>query len=537
MKKSLFLLLLLPILAFGQYPVFTKADSLRGSLSTVRTCYDVLYYDLEIKVIYEQKRIEGSNTIRFRAKESFNTMQVDLVQSMNISRITFRGETVNYKRIEGAVMITLPVFLVANSTDEIAIFYDGQPQEAANPPWDGGWVWKRDPKGKIWIATACESLGASAWWPCKDHLSDEPDSMKISIIIPKGLMAVSNGDLRRSLALPGNLVRYDWHVTYPINNYNVTVNIANYATINETYTNNSGTHKLDYYVLAQNVEKAKTHFQQVKKMMGCFEHFFGEYPFWRDGYALVETPFWGMEHQSAIAYGNEYKNNPFGFDFIIIHESGHEWFGNSLSMADRSDMWVHEAFTTYSEALYVEYTRNLTKAVAYLRTQRPLIKNSEPIIGPFGVSYEGWKDSDMYFKGTWMLHTLRNVVENDKLWFETIKQFAETYRLKSLTSEEVIRFFNQKLGKDYTWLFNEYLRQAEFPTLEYKIGRQSNKTQVEYRWVAKENSFILPVELKYGSNKDKWEPTTTWQTKTYNTINFNPQFMRDKGLYELKEIF
>ena len=537
MKNSLFFLLFFPIALFAQYPTFSKADSLRGTLSPLRSCYDVLYYDLEVKVTYDQKKIEGSNTIRFRAVESFNKMQIDLVKTLEISRITFRGEPVTFNRIENAVMVNLPSFLVANSTDEISVFYSGQPQEAANPPWDGGWVWKRDPKGKIWVATACEGLGASAWWPCKDHLSDEPDSMKISIIIPKGLTAVSNGNLRRTLQLAGNLTRYDWHVSYPINNYNVTVNIGNYAQINETYTNNSGTHKLDYYVLAQNVEKAKNHFQQVKKMMGCFEHYFGEYPFWRDGYALVEAPFWGMEHQSAIAYGNEYKNNPFGFDFIIIHESGHEWFGNSLSMADRCDMWVHESFTTYAEALYVEYTRNATKSVAYLRTQRPLIKNSEPIIGPSGVSYEGWKDSDMYFKGTWMLHTLRNVVENDKLWFETIKKFAETYRLKSVTTTDAIAFFNQNLGKNYSWLFKEYLYYAEFPVLEYKIIREANKTTVEYRWLASEKEFVLPVELKYGNSKDKWEPSTTWQRKTYNTINFNPQFMRDKGLYEVKEVF
>lgn len=549
MKKIIFILFyltfaicLLPTaksqqpIANYQYPVFTKADSLRGTLSPLRVCYDVSYYHLTVKVFYEEKKIEGSNVIRFRAMQDFNKMQIDLVKTLNISRIIFHEKELAFERIENAVMITFAKTIVANTNDEITVYYDGIPLEASNPPWDGGWVWKKDNEGKTWIGTACEGLGASTWWPCKDHLSDEPDSMQISIIIPKGLMAVSNGNLRQKVDLKDNWERFDWYVSYPINNYNVTVNIGNYKTISETYTNASGAHKLDYYVLAYNVDKAKKHFQQVKKMLKTFEYYFGEYPFWRDGYALVETSFWGMEHQSAIAYGNEYRNNEFGFDFIIIHESGHEWFGNSLSMPDRSDMWIHESFTTYAEALFLEHTHNPSKAIAYLRKQRLLIKNSEPIVGPVGVSYDGWPDADMYYKGTWMLHTLRNAVNDDKLWFQTLKQFTEHFRIQSVTTNEAISFFNQHLGRDYTWLFKEYLYHTEFPVLEYKIMSKANQTEVSYRWVASENNFTLPVSLKYGKTIEKWNSTTEWQTKTYNTNSFSPSFIREQGLYEIKQV-
>ena len=495
---------------FGQS--FSHADSLHGTLTTFRTCFDVKHYDLEVRVEPTLRRIAGSNTIVFKADLNFGAFQIDLHPSMEIAEIVWHGQKLEYRRDEGAVFVIFPRTISEGSTDSIKIVYSGTPVVAINPPWGGGFVWEKA-GGKPWIGVACESEGASLWWPCKDHHSDEPDSMTIAVIVPDDLMAVSNGELKKTEHLIGNLKKYTWKVSYPINLYNVTLNSANYKHIADVYQNASGVHKLDYYILEGNDAKASAHFAQVKTMLACFEKYFGEYPFWRDGYALVETPYWGMEHQGAIAYGNRFENNEFGFDFILIHESAHEWFGNSVSMEDKSDMWIHESFATYAEAIYVEETQGKDKALAYLKQQKAKIENKSVIIAPRGVYYDTWEDADMYFKGTWMLHTLRIMVNDDKRWFATIKTFCETYRIQTINSVTAIRFFNKELGKDYTWLFDEYLRNNEIPVLEYKITKS-----IFWNWKNQSHkglhSWLHPLQVK-GNNQLSLHPLKRKETTSH----------------------
>ncbi len=388
---------------------------------------------------------------------------------------------------------------------------------AKNAPWDGGFVWRKDTttaKNAPWVTVACEGTGASLWWPCKDHLADEPDSMRITCRVPKGLTCVSNGRFVSQQPTPdGRQTEWMWFVHYPINNYNVTLNITDYAHFADTYTARDGQKlALDYYVLPGNLERAKAHFAQVKPMLACYERYFGAYPFGRDGYKLVETPYWGMEHQSAVAYGNQYRDNPYGFDFIIIHESGHEYFGNSLSCADHAEMWLHESFTTYAEALFMECTQGLPRAIEYLNTQRRLIKNQYPMLGPLGVNADQ-QDTDIYYKGTWMLHTLRHAVGDDAKWFAAINALATEKKRSIVSTDEVVDFLGQRTGVDLRPLFDQYLRYPNLPTLEYKVNppNEASERIVTYRWRADANGFALPIQVRAGS--DDWQtirPTRDW---------------------------
>ncbi|MBC7921857.1 MAG: M1 family metallopeptidase, partial [Ferruginibacter sp.] len=386
---------------------------------------------------------------------------------------------------------------------------------AVNPPWDGGFSWKKDSTGKPWVAVSCEGVGASLWWPCKDHPSDEPDSVRIRCQVPSSLTCVANGNLRSKRAMPGGYAQYDWFVSYPINPYNVTLNIADYAHFTDAYAGADGAPlALDYYVLRANEKKARQHFQQVKPMLACYEKYFGPYPFPRDGYALVETPYWGMEHQSAVAYGNHYQNNAFGFDFIIVHESGHEWWGNSVSCRDHAELWIHESFGTYAEALYVEDTQGYDTMLRYLEEKKERIKNQHPILGPLSVNYHRWPDSDMYVKGTWMLHTLRNAIADDSLWFGLLRGLATDFRLQNITTEQVIAYVNRKTGKDYTYFFDQYLRHAQPPTLEYQLWAKGRSVSLRYRWQADVKGFAMPIRVGFGKAypTTTLQPTTAWQT-------------------------
>ncbi|QIP13124.1 M1 family metallopeptidase [Spirosoma aureum] len=520
---------------------FSHADSLRGSLRPERTCYDVTFYDLSLSVDPTTKRIAGTNTIRYRAVRSFRRMQVDLFANMAIKSIQQNGKSLAYTRDGNAIFITTNDTQPAGQIRELTITYSGSPKIALNPPWGGGFVWRTDTttaKSPDWITVACEGTGASLWWPNKDHLSDEPDSMRIRCRVPIGLTCVSNGKLiSQQPTQDGHQTEWTWFVHYPINNYNVTLNITDYAHIADTYTARDGQKlALDYYVLPGNVQKAKIHFEQVKTMLGCFEKYFGKYPFWRDGYKLVETPYWGMEHQSAIAYGNHYYNNPFGFDFIIIHESGHEYFGNSLSCADHAEMWIHEAFTTYAEALFVEYTQGKAEAVDYLNTQRKLIRNKFPMLGPLGVNYDQ-EDTDIYFKGTWMLHTIRNAVGDDTKWFAALKALTTEKRLSIVYTDEIVDFLSKKTEVDLKPLFNQYLRYPNLPTLEYKINaKNTSELTLSYRWVADADGFNLPVVVRVGQGK--WQtirPTSDWKTTTVNTTG-TVAINVDNGLFTTRSV-
>ncbi len=411
--------------------VFTKADTLRGMLTPLRTCYDVTYYHLDIKVDPETESIEGSNTIRFRVAAPFDRMQIDLFENMHIHKATLDGgSSVSFEREYNAVFLQLPMTLQQNSIHDVKVHYSGKPIIAKRPPWEGGFTWSQDKENNPWIAVSCQGTGASLWWPNKEHQSDEPDSMMISIAVPEGLLDVSNGRLRRQTTLPDGWIRYDWFVSYPINNYNVTLNIGKYTHFRDLYVGDD-TLTLDYYVMPYNIKKARAQFEQVKPMMACFEKFFGEYPFRRDGYKLVETPYLGMEHQTAIAYGNDYLQGYRGrassevglnFDFIIVHETAHEWWGNSVTSKDIADMWIHESFAAYAEAVYVEHLYGYDEAQRYINGKKSNVSNTRPIIGVYGVNNEG--SSDMYDKGQLVLNTLRHVIEDDSLWWRIIHGIA-----------------------------------------------------------------------------------------------------------------
>lgn len=494
---------------------FTRQDSLRGTLSPLRSCYDVTHYDLRVQVDPKGQAIEGTNTIRYRATTEFRRMQVDLFANLTITSITQNGRSVRFTREGNAVFLDLPQPEQRGRTGAIQVAYRGKPVVGKNPPWDGGFTWQKDKNGKDWVTVSCEGIGASLWWPCKDHLTDEPDSMRIRLVAPNGLLAVANGNLRGQRQLRNGFTEYDWRVSYPINSYNVTLNVGDYVTLHDTYTAADGdTLALDYYVFRYNRGIAGPHFAQVKPMLRCYERFFGKYPFWRDGYALVETPYWGMEHQGAIAYGNFFKNNPFGFDFIVVHESGHEYFGNSLSAADHAEMWIHEAFTTYMETLYLECWKNYAESVRYLLTQKPKIKNEHPMLGPLGVNYQQ-KDTDVYYKGAWMLHTLRHALANDSLFFRTLKGLATEFKLKVVSTADIVGYFNRATGQNLTPFFNQYLRHTTPPLLEYQTKTLGDGVEVRYRWKVPEAGFAMPVEVTTDGGKtfQRLNPTTEWQTR------------------------
>jgi aminopeptidase N len=525
--------------AFAQQRLYTRADTLRGTLLPERACYDVTHYDLNLKVKPDEKFIAGYNAITFRATQDFSIMQVDLAANMVIDRILYEEYQVRFRREGDAVFINLNKTVPAGTTGTVKIYYQGQPRIAPNPPWDGGFSWEKDKKGRPWIGVSCEGLGASTWWPCKDHPSDEPDSMRIYCEVPEPLMCVANGNLSGVVSAPGGYKGYDWRVSYPINNYNVTLNIANYAHLEDEYTAADGEKlAVDYYILDYNKDKAKKHFEQVKPMLACFEKRFGKYPFWRDGFALVETPYWGMEHQSAVAYGNNYRNNEFDFDFIIIHESAHEYFGNSLSAKDHAELWIHESFTTYAEVLYLEcLTGSTEKTIEYLKKQRMRIRNLDPMVGQFGINYNYWRDSDIYFKGTWMLHSIRHTIANDTLWYNTIYDFAQQFRIQNLSTEQVINFFNKRTGKNLTPIFKQYLFHTQVPQLEYKWEQKGKKTTFSYRWKATESSFNMPVWVHINKEKGwvKIFPTAQWQSLT-DKKNKQPDLQFNTDLMYFKPV-
>jgi aminopeptidase N len=522
----------------------TRADSLRGTLSPLRTCFDVKYYHLDVKVDPENKTVSGSNTIFFEAVEPFNKIQIDLFSNLTINKILYKGQELKYSREYNAVFIDFPKQIERNGKDSITVYYEGKPIVAQRAPWDGGFVWSKDREGNPWVGVACQGIGASIWWPNKDHLSDEPDSMLISVAVPKGLINVSNGRLRRETQIDENWTKFDWFVSYPINNYNVTVNIAKYAHWSDFHVNGD-TLTLDYYVLPANLEKSKKHFEQVKPMMEAFEKYQGKYPFYRDGFKLVETKYLGMEHQTAIAYGNDYKPGYAGsdisrlgltFDFIILHEAGHEWWGNNVSYSDLADMWISESFCTYSESFYVEEKYGAEIAKKYINAKKPGVGNLEAIAGPYGINHEGHRD--MYDKGSLILNTLRYVINNDSLWFDIIKGLQKEFALKSVAKKDIIDYINKRAGKDLNYFFNQYLTTPNLPVLEYKIESKGKRKILSYRWKADVKDFKMPVMVSLES-KDKYEyiyPTTAWNEVSLKLPDLNFKVAEDLFYIKVKNI-
>lgn len=511
-----FLLLLCSSAAWAQQK-FTRYDYLHGKLTPMRTCFDVTYYNISLKVQPERRYISGSNTITFRVVKDFQKMQIDLFSVMKIDSMSFFGKRVAYTRDSNSVFVDLGMKVKKGGTGRLKVYFSGVPVVAKKAPWDGGFVWEKDSAHNDWVGLACEGIGASCWLPCKDHWSDEADSMEMHLVVPAHLTGVSNGRLLGQTDLKNGYRQFDWKVSNTINNYNISVNVGAYEHIHDTYrakfSDIAKPLNLDYYVLAYNKEKAQQHFKQTYKMLEAFENYFGPYPFWEDGYKLVETPYWGMEHQSCIAYGNDFNDNRWGFDFIIVHESGHEWFGNSLSAVDPAEMWIHESFTTYSEALYVEYFMGYEASVKYLKEQRRNIENKEPLIGPYSVYYHGHKDNDIYYKGSWMLHTLRSFIDKDTLWFSMIKDFSLTFKHQNVTTAQLISFFNKRSGKNLTPFFEQYLYRASLPGFDYKIeDRVDGNLTMSYRWLNTVKGFDMPVKVTVTKGSfEMITPTKSWQ--------------------------
>ncbi len=513
---------------------FTQQDSLRGSITPERAWWDLNYYHLDIEVDPGDKFIKGSNTIRYKVLEENQLLQIDLQPPLKITRITQDDQSLTFNSNGNVHVVDLIKPQKIGSFNEVKVYYEGHPKEAVNAPWDGGFSWKKDSQGNPFVATSCQGLGASVWWPNKDHMYDEVDSMAISVSVPKDLMNVSNGRLRE-VEEEGDLKTYHWFVANPINNYGVNVNIADYVHFKETYDGENGSLSLDYYVLKENLEKAKEQFKQVPMMLDAFENWFGPYPFYEDGFKLVEVPYLGMEHQSSVTYGNKYQNGYLGrdlsrsgwglkFDFIIIHESGHEWFANNITYRDIADMWVHEAFTAYSENLYLDYHYGKEASADYVIGTRDLIANDRPIIGSYGVNKEG--SNDMYYKGANMLHTLRQLLEDDSLWKEILRGLNEKFYHQTVTTEQIENYLSEKTQKDLSAFFNQYLRTTQIPVLEFKIKDDS----ITYRYNDVVDNFDMPVRVFVGLKEYWLFPNNKWKTEKLKGIS-KDGLLLDRNFY------
>ena len=488
---------------------FTRRDSLQGGLRIERTSYDVKRYDLNITINPEQKSIKGFNEITFDVISPTQKIQLDLFDNMKVDSIVWNAKKLQYNRDNDAVFIDFPEKLASKSNHKLKFYYSGNPRIARNAPWDGGFVFSKDKAGKDFIAVAVQGTGASLWYPVKDSQTDEPDNgASIKVAVPNGLMNVSNGRFLGSQDLKNGYTRWDWEVKNPINNYTITVNIADYVHIQDKMPDLD----LDYYVLRENEAKAREHFMEVKPMMECFQSKFGRYPFWEDGYKLVETPYLGMEHQSAVAYGNKYKKGYMGFDlsgtgvgmffdYITIHETGHEWFGNSITSMDIADMWIHEGFTTYSETVFIECIKGYDDAMKYINGQAKNVRNDKPIIGQYGVNNEG--SGDMYYKGSLLLNTLRHVIADDEKWWKMILDYSETFKKKIITSDTVIDYFNKASGTNLTPVFRQYLYTNQLPIFIYKIKGD----YLYYSWDNVNEDFNMPIDIGFEDKKIRLKPT------------------------------
>ena len=550
MKHLVLLLCLLAMPLHGQLLTenteFDRGDTLRGTLGPDRTWFNVHYYELHLAVDPENRTIQGYNDVYFEVLESHPTMQLDLFADiMRVDSITMNGKTLDYKREYNAVMINTGS-LKKGSKHKLRFAYHGTPIAAENPPWDGGFVWRKDSNDKHFIGVACEGLGASSWWPNKDHLSDEPDSMMLSVAVPSDLVMVGNGTLR-SKKREGDYMRYNWFVANPINNYNISVNIGDYGHFSDVHKYEDGEElMIDYYVLQENMDTAMGHLPRwTLPMMDCFEQYLGKYPFMEDGMALVETPYLGMEHQSAIAYGNGYQHGYAGmdfsrigldFDYIIIHETGHEWWGNAVSCSDMADLWIHEGFCTYSEALYVECLHGADTAQLYINAKKRGVDNKKPIQGRYGVNEEG--DGDMYAKGSLLMNTIRHTIDNDEAWFKILKQMPIDFKYTPVDAEDVISYINKFSGMKLNNIFEQYLKYPAIPRFEYSTTQKRNCTILKYRWDTDAASFDMPFD--YKDAKGEWQrlqPTSEWQeVKIKKVLPENLELGENRFYVELKEV-
>jgi len=519
---------------------YTRQDSLRGSITPGRDWWDVTHYDINVTPDYISRKIKGKNTISFKWLQPSITneyMQIDLQEPMIIDSIIYKKQSLKFKREGNAWFIKWPDFAHLVN-DNITIYFHGKPREAVTPPWDGGWIWTKDEKGRPWMTVACQGLGASVWYPCKDHQSDEPDNgALLTITVPDTLEAIANGKLVYDHNNENGTTTWKWRIKSPINNYNIIPYIGKYVNWHDEFNGEKGKLDCSYWVLDYNLEKAKQQFgRDVKLMLKCFEEWFGPYPFYEDGFKLVESSHLGMEHQSAIAYGNKYSNGYLGmdlsatgwgktWDYIIVHESGHEWFANNITTNDIADMWVHEGFTTYSEVLFVECQYGKKAASEYCQGLRQNIQNDKPIIGDYGVNKEG--SDDMYPKGANMIHTIRQVINNDEVFKNILRDLNKTFYHKIIDSKDVESYVSKQSGKDLSKIFDQYLRTTKVPILEYKISGSS----LSFRWNNCIKGFNMPLKI-YSAEKEIWiTPTEKWQTQKMSHDFIETTFSIDKNFY------
>lgn len=495
---------------------FTHQDSLRGSITPERAWWDLTYYHLDVEVFPETKFIKGKNTVQYKVLEPNSILQIDLQSPLSISKIVQDGKELSFKSDGNAHFIKLKKKQKKGSIQSLDVYYEGTPKEAPNAPWDGGFSWKKDENDKHFIATSCQGLGASVWWPNKDHMYDEVDSMLISVTNPKELTNVSNGRLRSKKVNDDDTVTSHWFVNNPINNYGVNINIGDYVHFSEDYTGEKGNLTLDFYVLKDHLEEAKVHFRDAQRTLRAFEYWFGPYPFYEDGYKLVEAPYLGMEHQSSVTYGNKFRQGQLGrdssgtgwgltFDYIIIHETGHEWFANNITYIDIADMWIHESFTCYSENLFLDYHYGKVAASEFVIGQRRN-RNENPLIGPYNVNQEA--KGDLYNGGANMLHTIRQLVNDDEKWRQILRGLNSTFYHQTVTTKQIEDYISDQSGIDLTAFFNQYLRDGRRPTLEYSIANN----ELKYRWTNTIENFEMPIEVQIDG-KEQWiYPSSAWKS-------------------------
>lgn len=500
---------------------YTRQDSLRGSITMERAWWDLQHYNLSFTVSPSTKSINGSNILRYKVLKESKVLQLDLQPPMRILSVKQDGVLLSVKDEGNAHFIELVKKQLVGQVYEIEIVFLGTPRTAKNPPWDGGFTWSKDSNNNPFVATSCQEIGASLWWPCKDHMYDEPDQgMLISAKVPEGLMAVANGRLKDQKKEDDQSTTYIWEVKNPINNYGVNINIANYAHFSEVYSGENGPLDMDYYVLKENLDKAKIQFKDATRMMEAFEYWLGPYPFYEDSYKLVEVPYLGMEHQSSITYGNKYKNGYLGsdlsgtgwgkkFDYIIIHESGHEWFANNVTAKDNADLWIHESFTTYAEALFVEYFYGKSAGFEYVRGLRTGIDNAYPLIGNYDVNDPN--NGDIYSKGSNMLHTLRQLLGDDEKWRDILRGINKDFYHQTVSSKQLELYLINKTGLKLSSFFDQYLRDARMPILQYKIDVKNGR-KLSFCWTDCIEDFNMPIKIKYNDKVIFIYPKSKWSS-------------------------
>jgi aminopeptidase N len=512
-------LLIVSSCLFAQTQTITRQEMLRGTVTPEREWWDVLHYDLKVQFLPETRRLKGSNEITFKTVKAGNKMQIDLQPPLAITKVTHGGAELKFEREGNVYWVTFESELAKGVEDKVEVFYEGVPTASKNPPWVGGISWGRDDLGDSFINTTCEGIGASIWWPNKDHGSDEPDrGMTISVTVAENLTAVSNGRLKKvDHDLAGKTRTFHWEVVNPINNYGVNVNIGNYVNFSEKYRGEGGVLDIDYWVLPHQKDAAMKQFREVPRMLAAFEHWFGKYPFYEDSYKLVTVSYPGMEHQSSVTYGNWFRNGylqrdgsgtgvGFKFDFIIVHESAHEWFGNNISMKDGADMWIHESFANYAESLFIEYYFGKKDAEDYVVGNRRLIRNDSPIIGTYNSNREG--SGDMYPKGGNMLHTIRHIINDDAKWLAILRGLNADFWHQTVTTQQIESYISQKAGIDLSKVFDQYLRTTKIPLLKYKI----NGKTVSFSYDRVVEGFAMPIRARINGKEVTLTPKATTQS-------------------------